>query len=125
DTARVAVTERAFLGDVAVRAEFPAYLRRTAETVASGATVRVPRGTTLDIQGRASTALSDVSLVTTSASMHLPTTGHTFAGRMVADASARWGWRALCTAGPVADVPAPLDVEVIPDSLPRVDIMSP
>ncbi len=47
DTVTVRVTDRPFVGDVAIRAIYPAYLGRAAEPVPAGETVRVPRGTTL------------------------------------------------------------------------------
>ncbi|AHG90514.1 hypothetical protein J421_2977 [Gemmatirosa kalamazoonensis] len=125
DTASVAVTDRAFVGDVAVRAEYPAYLGRAPETLASGEPVRVPRGTALTVSGRASTALDEVTLGAGASTVRLVPNGHTFAGRMVAETSGRWSWSARGPGGLVADVPAPLELEVVPDSAPRVEIVTP
>ena len=125
DTVIVRVTDRPFVGDVAIRAIYPAYLGRAAEPVPAGETVRVPRGTTLVIRGRASAVLDAVSLVSARDTLRLQPDGHNFAGRMNASNAGRWMWRARGERGAVADVPAPLEVDVIPDSAPHVEIVDP
>ena len=125
DTVMVHVTDRPFVGDVSIRAIYPSYLDRPAETVPAGETVRVPRGTTLVIRGRASAALDAVALVSTRDTVRLEPDGHNFSGRLNASTGGRWVWMARGTRGPVADVPAPLDVDVLPDSAPRVEIVDP
>lgn len=125
DTVVVRVTDRPFVGDVAIRAIYPSYLDRPAETVPAGETVRVPRGTTLLIRGRASAVLDAVSLVKSADTVRLAPDGHNFTGRLNAAVSGRWQWLASGARGPVADVPAPLELDVIPDSAPHVDIVDP
>lgn len=125
DTVIVRVTDRPFVGDVAIRAIYPSYLDRPAETVPAGETVRVPRGTTLVIHGRASAVLDAVALVSVRDTVRLEPDGHNFAGRLYASTGGRWMWTARGERGPVADVPAPLDVDVLPDSAPRVEIIDP
>jgi len=125
DTVVVHVTDRPFVGDVAIRAIYPSYLDRPAETVPAGETVRVPRGTTLVIRGRASAELDAVALVSARDTVRLTPDGHNFSGRMSASSGGRWVWMARGERGPVADVPAPLDVDVLPDSAPRVEIVDP
>ncbi|MDB4910664.1 MAG: hypothetical protein JWO39_1487, partial [Gemmatimonadetes bacterium] len=125
DTVVVHVTDRPFVGDVAIRAIYPAYLDRPAETVPAGETVRVPRGTTLVIRGRASAVLDAVALVSAHDTVRLEPDGHNFAGRLSASNGGRWTWMARGARGPVTDVPAPLDVDVLPDSAPRVEIVDP
>jgi hypothetical protein len=125
DTARVPVTDRAFVGDVAVRAEYPAYLGRAAEPLPAGETLRVPRGTVLTVSGRASTALRDVALASGVQRVPLSATGHQFAGRLVAEASGRWSWSAHGAGGPIAELPTPLELDVVADSAPRVEITRP
>ena len=124
DTVVVHVTDRPFVGDVAIRAIYPSYLDRPAETVPTGEPVRVPRGTTLAIRGRASAVLDAVALVSARDTVRLEPEGHNFSGRLSAS-SGRWMWTARGARGPVADVPAPLDVDVLPDSAPRVEIVDP
>ncbi len=103
DTAHVAVADRAFVGDVAIRAEYPTYLGRAAESLSAAEPVRVPRGTVLLVSGRASTALRDVVLSAGAHTVRLTATGHTFAGRLVAESSGRWTWQALGASGPLGD----------------------
>jgi hypothetical protein len=125
DTALVRVTDRPFVGDVAIRATYPAYLDRPSETIPVGEPARVPRGTVLSISGRASTELARVGLVRERDTLHLEPDGHAFTGRLVAVESGRWGWFAAGGQGSIADLPQPLELEVIADSAPRVDILAP
>jgi hypothetical protein len=125
DTALVRVTDRPFVGDVAIRATYPAYLDRPSETIPVGEPARVPRGTVLAISGRASTELARVGLVRERDTLHLEPDGHAFTGRFTAVESGRWGWFAAGGQGAIADLPQPLELEVIPDSAPRVDILAP
>jgi hypothetical protein len=130
DTAVIRVADRPFVGGVAMRAVYPAYLERAPEGLATGEPARVPRGTVLEISGRASTELNVVKLVREDSGANpdvtlLPASGHAFQGRLAPRASGAWRWEAAGAAGSVPDVPAPLAVEVIPDSAPRVEIVSP
>lgn len=131
DTALVRVTDRPFVGDVAIRAIYPGYLGRSPETIPVGEPARVPRGTVLAISGRASTTLARVGLVRERDTLRLAPDGHAFAGRLVATESGRWTWFATGVRdvagglGAIADLPAPLDVEVVQDSAPRVEILFP
>jgi hypothetical protein len=125
DTITIRVTDRPFVGDVAIRATYPAYLGRPAETIPVGESVPVPRGTALAVSGRASTALSNVGLVSERDTLTLDPDGHSFSGRLRALRSARWSWYAAGMQGPIADLPAPLELDVIPDSVPEVEILAP
>ncbi|MFL5579823.1 MAG: hypothetical protein ACJ8AO_05570 [Gemmatimonadaceae bacterium] len=121
----VRVTDRPFVGDVSLHATYPAYLERAAETLPAGEPLRVPRGTVLAVAGRASTALSSVVLAAGADTLRLRADGHRFAGRFVAERGGRWSWVARSTTGPVADVPPALELEVVPDTAPRVEILAP
>ncbi len=125
DTVVIQVTDRPFVGDVAINATYPAYLRRAPEVLAVGEPLRVPRGTALQVRGRASTALRTVSLAREGDTIHLAPDGHTFAGRFSAQESGRWTWRAEGAQGVIADVPAALELTVLADSSPRVEILAP
>ncbi len=125
DTVIIKVTDRPFVGDVAIRAEYPSYLRRRAEVLPAGEPIRVPRGTALSIRGRASTALLSVGLAHSGDTLRLAPDGHRFSGRLSALANGRWQWTARFAGGLVPDMPPPLDIEVVPDSAPRVEILSP
>jgi hypothetical protein len=126
DSVVIHAADRPFLGAVVLRVTYPAYLARPAETLPVGEPMRLPRGTTLEVSGRASVPLASVSLVgERNEQVVLRASGHTFGGRLVADHSARLRWLAAGTAGPVTDLPAPLELEVLPDSAPRVEIRDP
>ena len=125
DTVVIQVTDRPFVGDVAINATYPAYLRRAPEVLPVGEPLRVPRGTSLHVRGRASTALRSVSLAREGDTIHLTPDGHAFAGRFSAQQSGRWTWRAAGAQGSIADVPAALELTVLADSSPRVEILTP
>ena len=125
DTVVIHVTDRPFVGDVAINASYPAYLRRAPEVLPVGEPLRVPRGTSLQVRGRASTALRSVSLAREGDTIHFTPEGHAFAGRFSAQESGRWTWRAAGAQGAIADVPAALELTVLADSSPRVEILIP
>ncbi|MGQ0715372.1 MAG: hypothetical protein ACT4PJ_16870 [Gemmatimonadaceae bacterium] len=125
DTVIIQVTDRPFVGDVAINATYPAYLRRAPEVLAVGEPLRLPRGTALHIRGRASTALRSVALAREGDTIHLAPDGHAFGGRFTAQESGRWTWQASGAQGTIADVPAALELTVLADSSPRVEILAP
>ncbi len=125
DTGLVHVTDRPFVGAVSMRATYPAYLGRPAEGLPVGEPAQVPQGTVIDISGRASTALRGVRLAASGDTVTLNVNDHVFAGRFAARQTGRYAWIATGTTGPIADVPPPLELEVVPDSAPHVDIVSP
>jgi hypothetical protein len=125
DTVAVRVVDRPFLGDVVVRAEFPSYLGRRPETLPLGEVVRVPRGTALDIEGHSSTELQRVGLSHGGTVLPLQVQGRRFTGRLVASASGRFAWSATGVQGAIEDLPSPLELDVLPDSVPQVEIIAP
>jgi hypothetical protein len=126
DSVVVRAADRPFVGAVTLRVTYPGYLGRPAEMLPVGEPLRLPRGTALDISGRASVPLSDVALLEAGQAPHaLVPSGHGFAGRVLALRSMQLRWRATGSAGPVPDVPPPLDITVLADSAPRVDIAEP
>ena len=125
DTVIVHVTDRPFVGGVVLRAVYPAYLGRAPEGLPVGEPARVPQGTIIDVAGRASTALQRVYVRGAKDSIAFKTNGHSFQGRLAPAHSMRLDWFAFGVKGPIADVPLPLEIEVIPDSIPRVELVSP
>ncbi|HEU5175042.1 MAG TPA: hypothetical protein VFT96_09840 [Gemmatimonadaceae bacterium] len=126
DTAVIAVADRPFLGDITLRAVFPAYLGRAPEVMPVGPALELPRGTVLHIAGRASVALRRAALATAGDMVVLRTDGHAFAGRLVAASSARWTWLASAERGPrEIDVPDPMMIGVVADSAPVAEIVTP
>ena len=125
DTVTIRVTDRPFVGDVAVRAQYPAYLGRAPEVLPAGEPARIPRGTVLAIRGRASVALSAIALARGADTIRLTPDEHAFSGRLASPSSGRWAWTARGADGPIADVPAPLELEVVADSSPVAEILAP
>ena len=125
DTVLIRVTDRPFVGDVAIQATYPPYLRRAPEVLAVGEPLRLPRGTALQVRGRASTALQSIVLASEGDTIHLTPDGHAFGGRFTAQESGRWTWRATGAQGAIPDVPPPLELTVLADSSPRVEIIAP
>jgi hypothetical protein len=125
DTVIVKVTDRPFVGGVVLRAVYPAYLGRAPEGLPVGEPARVPQGTVIDVAGRASTALQRIYVRGAKDSVTFKTNGHAFQGQLVPLRSERLDWFAFGVKGPIADVPLPLEIDVIPDSVPRVELVSP
>ena len=125
DTVVVHVTDRPFVGAVQMRAIYPAYLSRSPEGLPIGEPARVPQGTIIEVTGRASTQLQSIRLVSASDTAPLVPNGHAFAGRFAARHSAHWTWVANGASGAISDLPLPLELEVVPDSAPRVEIVTP
>jgi hypothetical protein len=127
DSLRVRVGDRAYVGDVVVRAEYPPYLGRAAETLAAGDVLRVPQGTVLTVRARATVALRDAALVGPggAAAALAVRADDAVEGRVAPAATGRWTWRATAADGLAPELPAPLDVVVLADSLPSVVLASP
>lgn len=125
DTVAVRVVDKPFVGDVSITADFPAYLGRRSETIPLGEIVRVPRGTALAITGHSSTELRRVTLGRPGNDIPMGVQGRRFEGRLVASTSGTWAWAAEGSQGPIADLPPALELDVLPDSAPRIEIISP
>jgi hypothetical protein len=125
DTASLQMVERPFIGDVSVTATFPAYLDRREETLPVGEVAQLPRGTVLAIAGHSSTELTRVSLARATDTLHLTTSGRSFTGRMAVVQGGRYDWSAAGVGGPITELPAALEFEVVPDSAPHIEILSP
>jgi hypothetical protein len=125
DTALVRVVDRPFLGDVAVKASFPGYLARNEETLPLGEPARLPQGTVLTIDGQSSTELRRVVLVNGTDTVAFAPIGRRFNGRLTNLRTGRYVWSASGSGGDIADLPAPLEVEIVPDSAPHVEIIAP
>jgi hypothetical protein len=125
DTGVVRVTDRPFVGSVSMRATYPTYLGRPAEGLPVGDPARVPQGTMIEVAGRASTALRDVRLGSVNDTIPLRVNDRAFSGRFEPKRSGKYAWLAAGSAGPIADLPLPIELEVVPDSAPHVELVSP
>jgi hypothetical protein len=125
DTVVVRVTDRPFVGGVVLRAVYPKYLGRAAEGLPVGEPVQVPRGTIVEISGRASTTLDRVYVTGEKDSVSFAVSGQSFSGQLRPSQSGRWNWFAFGARLQITDVPLPLEIDVIPDSVPVVDLVQP
>jgi hypothetical protein len=125
DTSIVRVTDRPFVGAVSMRATYPSYLGRPAEGLPVGEPARVPQGTVIEIAGRASASLRDVRLAGATDTVRLQANDRSFTGKFEPRRTGRYSWMAAGAIGPINDVPAPLELEVVPDSAPRVELVAP
>ena len=125
DTGVVRVTDRPFVGAVSMRATYPAYLGRPAEGLPVGDPARIPQGTVIDIAGRASTALRAVLLGSTDDTIALQVNDRAFTGHFAPRRSGKYAWVAAGMTGPIPDLPLPLELEIVPDSAPHVELVSP
>lgn len=124
DTATVRVVERPFIGEVNIRAQFSGYLGRQVEVIPLGEPVRVPQGTRLTVEGTSSTELREVALTRGGTTLLLKPEGLRFSGP-VPTVTGRYDWSAVGRTGPITDVPPALEIEVVPDSAPHVEILAP
>ena len=125
DTVTVRVVDRPFVGDVTLRATYPAYLGRAPERLAADAPVRIPAGTRLTLDGHSSEPLAAVALVAGGARIALRSEGTSFAGAWTPARSDVWSWEAQGLRQEIADLPPALEIEVLEDSVPRVEILAP
>lgn len=130
DSLLIGVVDRPFLGDVELTARYPSYLRRGDERLAADAAIRIPAGTRLEIAARASTPLATASLgaadaAAARADVALRVDAARVTGSFVPARSGQYAWRAEGATQRIEDLPPPLDIDVVPDSLPRVEILAP
>ena len=118
DTLRVAVDDRAFVSAPRLRAVYPAYLGLAAADIPLGDTVRVPRGTALELRARASAPLARAALVDGGASHAADRAGDSLLVRWTPSGTARVVWRAAAGDGGPVDVPDPFVVMTVPDAAP-------
>ena len=125
DSVVVHAADRPFVGAVVLRASYPAYLGRPVETLPVGEPLRLPRGTVLGISGRASVPLAAVQLSGSGVTYTLAASAHHFDGGFVATRSMRLEWSARGSDGTIPDLPPALELTVLADSAPRIEITSP
>ncbi len=122
----VTAVDRPFVSSPAIRAHYPAYLHRADEELSASQPVRVPRGATLRLIGRASVPLSQVRLLDgTIIAADLATRLHEYDGVLRADHDMRLRWEAISADGMQVETPELLVVDVGPDSAPAVFIDAP
>jgi hypothetical protein len=135
-SAILAVEDRGWIGDVSLRARYPAYLARTDEALEAVPPLRVPRGTRVEVRAMLRGGARD-AVLTNGRDTVVLTGGEPVAGGAVPavgllpiDRDGTWSWRAEAT--PRADgavlppeLPDALPFTIIPDLAPDVEIVAP
>ncbi len=118
DTLRVAVDDRAFVGGVRLHAVYPVYLGVPDAELPPSDTVRVPRGTVLELRAHASAPLARAALVAGGAAYAAARDGDSLAVRWTPGGAVRLAWDAVARDGGPVDVPEPFVVVAVPDAAP-------
>jgi hypothetical protein len=135
-TLRLAVADRGWVGDLALRARFPAYLARPDEAIEPAPPLVVPRGTQLRVSAglrggltRAGLARGTDTVWLTGPAAGAPQVAGVVAvsGTLPVDGDATWHWVAADGQGGglPPELPDSLPISIIPDALPEVAIVGP
>lgn len=133
---RVSVADRGWVGDLAFRARFPAYLERPDEAIEPVPPLLLPRGTQLRVAALLRGGLTHAGLangrdtvwLTTAPDAPMAPAGATrVGGTLPVTGDAEWQWVATDGSGGglPPELPDALPIRVIPDALPEVAIVGP
>jgi hypothetical protein len=129
DTFRIRPLDPLLMSDLVVDVIYPSYLNRPAERFEGEVPpLELPLGTELQIRGRATRRLREVALVRQDGTARVPlvVTAERFAGRWKPRTSGvyHWSFSGEGAAEP-ADVPPPLELTVVGDAAPEVEVIFP
>jgi hypothetical protein len=129
ETYRITPVDPLLLSELVVDITFPAYLNRPAERYEGELPpLRIPAGSSLQFQGRSTRPLMSVALERADGTLRLPlqVNRDQFSGRWAPQNSGIYGWKILGRNGGIpAEQPTPIDLMLVPDSAPRVEITFP
>ncbi|HWV56458.1 MAG TPA: hypothetical protein VNZ57_03205 [Longimicrobiales bacterium] len=129
DTFTITPVDPLLVSDLVVDLIFPEYLGRSPERYEGDVPpLLIPAGTVLDIQGRSTRPLAAVELRRADAEsrVELVVAGDRFSGRWTPSASGVYEWQLSGTGNDApAGVPAPIELVLVPDSAPRVEVTFP
>ena len=128
----ITVADRGWIGDVALFADYPAYLGRTDESMEPVPPLRVPRGTRVRVTAMLRGGAREAMLTDGRDTVRFPASanGAAVSAILALDHDGSWSW--LASATPQADaatlppeLPDALAFTVVPDKRPVVAIVSP
>ncbi|MDH5589062.1 MAG: hypothetical protein OEZ65_08960 [Gemmatimonadota bacterium] len=126
---RITPVDPLFVSDLLVEVVYPPHTGMAPEEYRGDLpALRLPAGSRLHIEGRASRRLSVAEITTASGGggISLARDGERFEGTWTPGRSGRFDWRFLDEDGGVAEIqPPPVDVLVVPDSAPAISIPVP
>lgn len=127
ETVQVRVAFPAFLSDLILSAEFPAYLERPDAPLYPGDSVFLPVGTRIRVQGRATVPISSAAWsIAAVNSVRLEVQGSRFSGRTTVRRGGDWELVVLLEAGRELESANPvLHVVAVPDSAPLITVPVP
>ena len=127
ETVQVRVAFPAFLSDLILSAEFPAYLERADVPLYPGDSVFLPVGTRIRVQGRATVPISSAAWsIAAVDSVSLEVQGSGFSGRATVRRGGDWELVVLLEAGRKLESANPvLHVVAVPDSAPQITVPVP
>ena len=131
----LSIGDRGWVGDVALQADYPAYLARTNETLEAVSPLRVPRGTQLTVTASLHGGARDAVLTNGKDTIRFVTTADSsqVRGHFTADHDGTWRWLASGSnrgdnagvANMTPELPEDFALVVAPDAIPQVAILSP
>jgi hypothetical protein len=126
---RLTAVDPLFVSDLEIEVTFPPHTGLPAEIFRGAAPeLRVPVGSRFDFDGRANRPLGSAILVNSSGSpaAELPVQGGAFGGSWTPAESGLYAWRFSDAQGGVPEItPEPIDLELVPDAPPLVEIVEP
>ncbi len=127
ETVQVRVAFPAFLSDLVLSAEFPAYLERPDALLYPGDSVFLPVGARIRVQGRATVPISSAAWsIAAVNSVRLEVQGSGFSGRTTVRQGGDWELVVLLEAGRKMESANPvLHVVAVPDSAPQIMVPVP
>jgi len=128
-TFRIVPVDPLFVSDLVIAVEYPAYTGISPDEYRGDPPpLRLPAGSRLTIEGLASRPLSVAALLdsTGATALDLAVEGTTFSGAWTPRQGGLFSWEFLDAAqGPAEVQPEPLEIRLVPDSLPSVAILLP
>lgn len=125
DTLAITPADGPFVQELLLRAVYPRYLGRPDDLLPADGRLVVPAGTELRISGRASEPLSEAALYDDSGLIPLRVTDAQFAGATTLHRSSLLRWRIAARSGEEVEPPGSLQIAVVADEPPAVEIMTP
>ncbi|MGQ0562693.1 MAG: hypothetical protein ACT443_12565 [Gemmatimonadota bacterium] len=127
DTFTITPIDPLLVAALSIDVVYPAYLSRTPERFDKDVPpLELPAGSELRIRGRSTRALSAVTIAAGEQQTSLRVSGSSFEGTLRPRASGIYEWQlAADAAGAQTAAPAPLDITVIADAAPAIEITYP
>ena len=126
---RLTAVDPLFVSDLEIEVTFPPHTGLPSETFRGAApALRLPAGSRFDFDGRANRPLASATLLNRAGDgvVDLPVDGGAFAGSWNPSASGVYTWRFSDVQGGRPEVvPEPLELELVPDAAPLVEIVEP